>query len=141
MMRWVCLVLCVGLHCCVSSSCGAVVRRVVVVGGGAAGFFSAIQCAAHLPLALKSTVEVLVLEAGKTTLAKVLVSGGGRCNVMHDPNKGLPAIMKAYPRGQRELIGPYMKSFGPWETMQWFEDQGCRLKVEADGRMFPVTDK
>eukprot|EP01040_Poterioochromonas_malhamensis_P008649 gene8649-9360_t len=65
--------------------------RVVVVGGGAAGYFSAIRAAeklqaAHVPF------EVIVLESGKTPLSKVLISGGGRCNVMHDYRKGVKLI-------------------------------------------------
>lgn len=81
------------------------------------------------------------MEAGKAPLSKVLVSGGGRCNVMHNPNKDLSLIVKAYPRGQRELISPYTKVFGPWDTLDWFENHGLELKAEQDGRMFPTSDR
>ena len=66
------------------------------------------------------------------------ISGGGRCNVTHacfDPRD----LVKNYPRGSRELLGPFMQ-FGPEQTVGWFEKRGVRLKTESDGRMFPVTD-
>jgi predicted Rossmann fold flavoprotein len=108
-------------------------RRVVVVGGGAAGFFGAIACAEEDPLA-----EVSLHEATLHPLAKVRVSGGGRCNVTHacfDARE----MAKHYPRGERELIGP-LSRFGPPDTIAWFGRRGVELKTEKDGRMFPVTD-
>ncbi len=60
---------------------------------------------------------------------------------MHDPNKPLTIIIGGYPRGQREINGLYYKRFGPLDTAKWFEDHGVKLKVEADGRVFPTTDK
>lgn len=117
-------------------------KRVVVIGGGAAGYFSSIECANVLAFYKKKTeYEVIVLEAGRTPLQKVLISGGGRCNVMHDSAKGAKEILKGYPRGNKELTGPFMSRFGPKETREWFEGHGVRLKVEADGRTFPVTDR
>ena len=107
--------------------------KIVVVGGGAAGFFAAIAAAESAPHA-----SVTILERGSRTLSKVRVSGGGRCNVTHscfDPKE----ISRRYPRGGRALIAPFTR-FGPSETIDWFEDRGVRLKTEADGRMFPVTD-
>lgn len=71
-------------------------------------------------------------------LAKVRISGGGRCNVTHacfDPRE----LSLRYPRGGRALIGPFTR-FGPRETIEWFRLRGVNLKTEADGRMFPVTD-
>ena len=108
-------------------------RRVLVVGGGAAGFFGAIACAEADPAA-----EVSLHEATAHLLAKVRVSGGGRCNVTHacfDPRE----LARSYPRGERELIGP-LSRFGPAETVAGFQARGVELKAEADGRMFPVTD-
>jgi predicted Rossmann fold flavoprotein len=108
-------------------------RRILVAGGGAAGFFGAIACAEADPLA-----QVTIHEATAHTLAKVRISGGGRCNVTHacfDPGE----LAKGYPRGSRELIGPFHR-FGPAETVAWFRERGVELKTEADGRMFPVTD-
>ncbi len=105
----------------------------IVVGGGAAGFFGALRAASLAPDA-----RVLLLEGSKSTLAKVRISGGGRCNVTHacfDPAE----LASRYPRGQKELLGPFHK-FGPGDTIQWFESRGVPLKTEADGRMFPVSD-
>ncbi len=66
------------------------------------------------------------------------VSGGGRCNVTHacfDPK----LLIKNYPRGEKELLGPFNR-FGPKDTIDWFESKGVYLKAEGDGRMFPTTD-
>jgi hypothetical protein len=108
-------------------------RRVVVAGGGAAGFMAAIECADADP-----RCEVSLHEATAHPLAKVRISGGGRCNVTHacfDAKE----MAKCYPRGSRELIGP-LSRFGPAETIAWFGERGVELKTEEDGRMFPVTD-
>ncbi|MGF1535374.1 MAG: NAD(P)/FAD-dependent oxidoreductase [Elainellaceae cyanobacterium] len=108
-------------------------RQVVVIGGGAAGFFAAIACAeAH------AGIRVTLLEAGARCLSKVAISGGGRCNVTHacfDPAR----LVTHYPRGGKALRGAFSR-FQPRDTVQWFTGRGVRLKTEADGRMFPVTD-
>jgi hypothetical protein len=108
-------------------------RRILVAGGGAAGFFAAIACAEADPGA-----QVTLHEATMHPLAKVRVSGGGRCNVTHacfDARE----MAENFPRGSRELIGPFSR-FGPADTVAWFRDRGVELKTEKDGRMFPVTD-
>ncbi len=108
--------------------------RVAVVGGGAAGFFAAIACAEKLGPA----GEVTLFEATAHPLAKVRVSGGGRCNVTHacfEPRE----LVKAYPRGGRELLGAFHR-WQPRDTVEWFAARGVETKTEADGRMFPVTD-
>jgi predicted Rossmann fold flavoprotein len=107
--------------------------NIAIVGGGAAGFFAAITCAEANP-----NCRVTIFERGKSVLEKVRVSGGGRCNATHacfDARE----LVKYYPRGSRELLGPFMQ-FGPEQTVAWFEQRGVRLKTEADGRMFPTTD-
>lgn len=109
-------------------------RHVVVIGGGAAGFFAAITCAE----ALKGRGKVTLLEATQHLLAKVRISGGGRCNVTHncfDPAE----LAKRYPRGGRELLGAFHR-WQPRDTLGWFAQRGVAIKAEADGRMFPVTD-
>lgn len=106
----------------------------LVIGGGAAGFFGALAAAEVQP-----GLRVLVLEQGAQPLAKVKISGGGRCNVttsITDP----AALVAWYPRGSRELRGPFTR-FGPADTMAWFEARGVRLKTEPDGRVFPVSDE
>ena len=108
-------------------------RRVVVAGGGAAGFFAAIACAEADPLA-----DVTIHEATSHPLAKVRISGGGRCNVTHACCDA-DLLARSFPRGSRELIGPFHR-FGPAETVAWFGDRGVALKTERDGRIFPVTD-
>lgn len=105
----------------------------MVVGGGAAGIFAAITTAETNPHR-----RVIVLEKGTSLLAKVRISGGGRCNVTHacfDPKQ----LVKNYPRGSRELLGPFHR-WQPRDTVAWFESRGVPLKTEDDGRMFPVTD-
>jgi predicted Rossmann fold flavoprotein len=82
---------------------------------------------------------VTLYEATAHPLAKVLVSGGGRCNVTHacfDPKQ----LVTKYPRGGRELLGAFHR-WQPQDTIQWFGDRGVVLKTEEDGRMFPVTDR
>lgn len=107
--------------------------KVVVIGGGAAGFFGAIACAQA-----NAAAEVLLLEKSNKLLAKVRVSGGGRCNVTH--HCFVPSILaRQYPRGAKQLKEAF-KIFGAAETVDWFAQRGVQLKAEADGRMFPVTD-
>lgn len=84
--------------------------------------------------------EVHVYEAKSQLMSKVAISGGGRCNVMHDTTTPLPKILNSYPRGYRELNGLYSKYFTPEDAREWFVSRGVVLKVESDGRMFPVTD-
>ena len=105
----------------------------IIVGGGAAGIFAAINIGANNP-----DLKVLVLEKSTKLLSKVKVSGGGRCNVTHacfDPVE----LVKYYPRGEKELLGPFHQ-FQPGDTIAWFAERGIELKIEDDGRMFPITD-
>jgi predicted Rossmann fold flavoprotein len=106
-------------------------KRVVIVGGGAAGFFAAIAAAEH-------GADVTVLEKTPRFLEKVRISGGGRCNVTHACLESRE-FAAHYPRGSRALLGPFQR-FSARDTVDWFELRGVRLKTEADGRMFPVTD-
>ncbi len=106
---------------------------IIIVGGGAAGFFTAINIVEKNP-----KLKVAILERGKTVLEKVRISGGGRCNVTHacfEPNE----LVKFYPRGEKELRGPFHQ-FCAGDTIEWFEKHGVELKIEADGRMFPVSN-
>ena len=106
---------------------------VAVLGGGAAGFFGAIACAEANP-----NVPVVLLEKTGKLLAKVRISGGGRCNVTHACDT--PAQLAAhYPRGSKQLKTAF-QSFGVAETVAWFAKRGVALKTEGDGRMFPTTD-
>jgi len=105
---------------------------VVVLGGGAAGIFAAITAA-------KRGLSVCVLEKRASLLAKVKVSGGGRCNVTHACFE-LKQFVQNYPRGHHELLGP-LHHFGPEQILSWFAERGVFLKAEEDGRMFPITDQ
>lgn len=107
--------------------------QLAIVGGGAAGVFSAISAIEANP-----RLKVVLLERAQMLLSKVKISGGGRCNVTHscfDPRE----LIKNYPRGSKELLGPFTK-YQPKDVVQWFENKGVRLKRESDGRMFPTTD-
>lgn len=107
--------------------------QVVVIGGGAAGFFGAIAIAKAHP-----HTQVTLLEASRQLLAKVRISGGGRCNVTHACFE--PAgLVQNYPRGGKALRGAFSR-FQSKDTVNWFSDRGVKLKTEPDGRMFPVTD-
>lgn len=109
-------------------------KRLAIIGGGAAGFFAAIRAAELDPRA-----EVWLFEKSPEFLAKVSISGGGRCNVTHHCFD-VDRLVQNYPRGGRELIGPFHR-FQPRDTVAWFESRGVMLKTEEDGRMFPVTDR
>ena len=108
-------------------------KNILVIGGGAAGFFAAINIAEHYP-----KLSVAILERGKQGLQKVRISGGGRCNVTHA--EFIPSeLVKNYPRGEKELLGPF-HSFMTGDTITWFEERGVALKIEEDGRIFPVSN-
>jgi len=108
-------------------------KDIIIIGGGAAGFFAAINIAEQHP-----KLSVAILERGKEGLQKVKISGGGRCNVTHA--EFIPSeLVLNYPRGEKELLGPF-HSFMTGDTIAWFEERGVELKIEADGRMFPVSN-
>jgi predicted Rossmann fold flavoprotein len=105
---------------------------VIVIGGGAAGFYAATQACEMKPL------RVLILEKSNKVLAKVKISGGGRCNVTHNCFNPFQ-LATHYPRGEKALKNIF-KVFDAEKTAEWFEQSGVELKTENDGRMFPVTD-
>jgi predicted Rossmann fold flavoprotein len=106
---------------------------IIIVGGGAAGFFTAINIVEK-----NLKLKVAILERGQEVLTKVRISGGGRCNVTHAcfvPND----LVTFYPRGEKELRGPFHQ-FCSGDTIDWFEKHNVELKMEDDGRMFPVSN-
>ena len=106
---------------------------ILIVGGGAAGFFAAINTATQNP-----NLKIAILERGANVLSKVKISGGGRCNVTHA--EFIPdELVLNYPRGEKELRGPF-HNYMTGDTMQWFEERGVSLKIEDDGRVFPVSN-
>lgn len=109
------------------------VFSLIVIGGGAAGFFGAIQAAEMQPGS-----KIIILEKSPKLLSKVRISGGGRCNVTHncfEPTQ----LSHHYPRGQKPLKSLFRK-YQASDVVDWFAKKGVKLKAEADGRMFPVTD-
>ena len=105
---------------------------ILIIGGGAAGYF----CAANLDT--QPNTRIAILEKGRESLAKVRVSGGGRCNVTHACFQN-SKLLKNYPRGAKFL----KKGFGEFscaDTVAWFEARGVATKTESDGRMFPVSN-
>jgi len=106
--------------------------RVAVIGAGAAGCFGAIRLARMLPGA-----EVDVYEAGPKPLAKVAITGGGRCNLTNTFN-GIASLSEAYPRGER-VMKRALKAFSQEDTMAWFRTEGVPLTVQEDGCVFPAS--
>jgi len=108
-------------------------KKVIIIGGGAAGFFTAINAKEQNP-----DLDITILEKGKEVLQKVKISGGGRCNVTHacfEPKE----LVKFYPRGEKELLGPF-HTFMTGDTFEWFDDRGVPLKIESDNRVFPEAN-
>ncbi len=108
-------------------------ESVIILGGGAAGFFAALSAAQHRPDA-----AITIIEIGSQVLSKVKISGGGRCNVCN-AEKDIDILASKYPRGSR-LLKRLFYEFGTADTINWFESRGVKLKTEAHGHMFPVTD-
>lgn len=104
-----------------------------IIGGGAAGIFAAIQTAQN-----KHIQNVTVFEASSSLLQKVKISGGGRCNVTHNCFD-LSILIQNYPRGKQFLKRGFYQ-FQPQDTVEWFLKRNVKLKVESDGRMFPISD-
>ena len=108
-------------------------NKIVIIGGGAAGYFTAINAKEKNP-----ELDITILEKGKEVLQKVKISGGGRCNVTHacfEPKE----LVKFYPRGEKELLGPFHQ-FMTGDTFEWFDDRGVPLKIEGDNRVFPEAN-
>ena len=108
--------------------------KVGVIGGGAAGFFAAIQVRENYP---GSKVAILEKSNNKV-LAKVRISGGGRCNVTNGTNS-LKDLYTSYPRGEK-VLKKLFKTWNNKHTMEWFESKDVPLKIESDNRVFPTSD-
>ena len=108
-------------------------KTLVVVGGGAAGFFCAVNAAR-----LNRNLRVILLEKTTKLLAKVKVSGGGRCNVTHNC-PSVSDLCRKYPRGQH-FVKKAFAHFSVPDTIRWFGQRGVELKTEPDGRMFPDSN-
>ena len=106
--------------------------KIAIIGGGAAGCFCAIGLKRRLPDA-----EVTVYEAGPKFLAKVAVTGGGRCNLTNS-FRDVRRLGEVYPRGE-QLMRRALAAFSHEDTMRWFEAEGVRLTVQEDQCVFPVS--
>ena len=106
--------------------------KMAIIGGGAAGCFAAIQIKDRQPDA-----EVHVWEAGRKALAKVAVTGGGRCNVTNSFRE-VDSIERVYPRGSR-LMKRLLRAFSHEDTYRWFETNGVRLVTQDDQCVFPQS--
>jgi hypothetical protein len=106
--------------------------EIAIVGGGAAGFFAAIAAKENHPDA-----KVVIFEKSKKVLAKVKISGGGRCNVTNGCTS-IKELSAAYPRGGRSLKKAF-RIFNTKHAMQWFESRGVPLVIQDDNCVFPVS--
>ena len=107
-------------------------KRVAIVGGGAAGFFAAINLKEMCP-----EMQVTIFEKSKKVLAKVEVSGGGRCNCTNS-FEAVTDLQQVYPRGHR-LLKRLFKTFDYRDAYEWFEAHGVRLTTQEDNCVFPMS--
>ena len=106
--------------------------KTAVIGGGAAGFFLAINLKEQMP-----TADVVIFERSQRLLAKVEVSGGGRCNCTNT-FQHVCDLSSVYPRGHR-LMKRLFNVFGPHDAYEWFERHGVSLVVQDDQCVFPAA--
>ncbi|MGV6814508.1 MAG: NAD(P)/FAD-dependent oxidoreductase [Phycisphaerales bacterium] len=107
---------------------------VVIVGAGAAGLMTAIW-AGRTCARIGVGRRIVVVDGARTIGAKILVAGGGRCNVTHHR-----VVAKDYGGGSRNTIKKVLKAWSAQDTIEFFEQLGVELKQEDTGKMFPVTD-
>ena len=106
--------------------------KTAIVGGGAAGFFAAINLKEMCP-----EMQVTIFEKSKKVLAKVEVSGGGRCNCTNS-FEAVTDLQQVYPRGHR-LLKRLFKTFDYRDAYEWFESHGIRLVTQEDHCVFPMS--
>ena len=106
--------------------------KTAIVGGGAAGFFAAINLKEMCP-----EMQVTIFEKSKKVLAKVEVSGGGRCNCTNS-FEAVTDLQQVYPRGHR-LLKRLFKTFDYRDAYEWFESHGVRLVTQEDNCVFPMS--
>lgn len=106
---------------------------IVIVGGGAAGLMTAIHAGRGL---MGSGARILVLDGANTIGVKILVAGGGRCNVTHHE-----VDEKQYAGGSRNTIRKVLRRFDVATTVAFFQELGVELKREETGKLFPTTDR
>mgnify|MGYP002409018852 CR=1 FL=1 len=109
--------------------------NIAVIGGGASGFFAAVNISESLN---RSKHEICIFEGSSKLLSKVLISGGGRCNITNAMSS-TDDFLKNYPRGEKELRQVFSR-FNNTDLIKWFESRGIKLKTEPDGRVFPESN-
>jgi len=97
-------------------------KSIAIIGGGAAGFFSAINIAEKNP-----NYDITIYEASNKLLSKVLISGGGRCNVTNTISEP-KVLVNYYPRGY-DFLEPVFDQFTTLDTQKWFSKHGVNLKT------------
>ncbi|MBR3302678.1 MAG: aminoacetone oxidase family FAD-binding enzyme [Bacteroidales bacterium] len=115
--------------------------NVAIVGGGASGVFCAIELKRRLPSA-----QITIYESNSKILAKLEITGGGRCNLTNislselgDIERISPKeLEKFYPRGA-SLMKRALATLSQRQTMQWFENEGVKLTIQEDGCVFPAS--
>jgi predicted Rossmann fold flavoprotein len=107
---------------------------VAVIGAGAAGLAASIFSAEAAAKGDRPQ-RIVLLDGAKTIGAKILVSGGGRCNVTHE------VVAPTDFFGNRHIIKNVLAAFSVEQTVKWFASLGVELKREETGKLFPVTDK
>jgi len=105
--------------------------KTAIIGGGAAGFFLAVNLKEMAPV-----MEVTIFERSSRVLAKVEISGGGRCNCTNTFDGVSADLAAVYPRGHR-LMKRLMKGFSQRDAYAWFERHGVPLTVQPDQCVFP----
>ncbi|MCK4587390.1 MAG: NAD(P)/FAD-dependent oxidoreductase [Gammaproteobacteria bacterium] len=105
---------------------------IAIIGGGAAGFFSAISAKENYPDA-----NIFIFEKSQKLLAKVKISGGGRCNVTNGCTS-IKELSEAYPRGGKALKKAF-RVFNTQDAQQWFESRGVPLVTQEDNCVFPES--
>ncbi len=103
---------------------------IAIVGAGAAGLMAAIWAGRTMP-----GQRIVALDGARKLGAKILVSGGGRCNVTHDE---VTAV--AYAGSSRNAIKNVLRQFDVPQTIAFFSELGVDLKREETGKLFPTTD-
>lgn len=106
--------------------------KIAIIGAGAAGCFAAINIKRMSPDA-----DITVFEGGRKPLAKVAITGGGRCNITNS-FRGIKSIAEAYPRGER-LMKRLLREFSHEDACKWFEAEGIRLVTQEDECVFPAS--
>ncbi len=107
--------------------------KIAIIGAGAAGLMAAASI-----LEMHSDVEIVLIEKNDGLGKKVIISGGGRCNVTTGI-QDVKTVLTRYPRGGKFLTSA-MYAFPPAQAYEWFETQGVPLKTEEDLRVFPQSD-